>query len=196
MLVERALDAFLADVVAAGEPEHLCHHLAAWVVAAILDADVHARDLEMLDPGRQIGGDLPAQIGEVALGGIDPSGQLARGHLEDLRQIVELLRRGVELLGDRRDRSRRRADGQRLAVAIEDPAAIGRHVDDAAVARRAFLLQELVGERLQIDGPAQHHHEPRTQHAEHDARAPGWLACDTTGAGARESHCLVAGAPC
>ena len=75
-----------------------------------------------------------------------------RRHIQQGRKLGALLRGILHLLRDRPDRLHRRADGERLAVAVGDHAARGADVDHAAVARLAFLLQEIVVQTLQVYG--------------------------------------------
>ncbi len=70
----------------------------------------------------------------------------------------------------------RRADGERLAVAIQDGAPVRHDLFDAQVARVGFLVQELAIEHLQLHGARdQHHRDGREAHRQH-ARARGKAA--------------------
>ena len=109
------------------------------------------------------GGDLALEVDEVALGVGELALELARRHREQRGEPASLRRRRLDVLRDRPDRLHRRRDGERLAVAVEDPAAGRRHLEHAGVARLALLLQEIGLQRLQVDRRAGEHREGRQQ---------------------------------
>src|SRR5882672_7511492 len=73
---------------------------------------------------------------------------------------------------NRPDRFHWSADGECLAVAVEDAAAICRDFDNPAVARLAFRLQKIVVQALKVDGAAEQQGKACDEGEEQEPRAP------------------------
>jgi len=131
-VIERQLQALLPGIIDVGEPEQVPGHLAGGVVAAVLARGVHARDPERLDLRGFRGLQVAREVQELAL---EIAGDPARELL-----AVELQRAGESrnLVGGERQFARihphrvhRRADRERLAVAVGDGAAVRGDVEHA-----------------------------------------------------------------
>src|SRR5690606_16532176 len=81
-----------------------------------------------------------------------------------------------ELLRVRPDRVDRRAHRQRLAVAVEDRAAMSRDGRHPREARRALLREEGVIDELQLDGPPEEPERTAAQEAQQQVRPPAEVA--------------------
>ena len=102
------------------------------IVAAVLAQQIHARNAQRLDVRRLLGRHMAHQIQKFA---IEIAGDSAREGLlvflersAELRQLIDVV---VELLRVDPDAIHRRADRQRLTVAVGDRAAMRRDFDDA-----------------------------------------------------------------
>ena len=165
-LVVSELETFLADVVDAGEPEQVTSDLAAGVVAPVFPQQVHARDAEVADSLRVVRAHVAHEIDEFAVEAARhaPSEPLWIT-VERLGEPHELLRRLRELGGVGPDRIHRRAHRERVAVAVEDHAAVGRELCDAGEARIALLLEKALVDDLQVDRACDQHDPPRERAA-------------------------------
>jgi hypothetical protein len=171
-LLLRQFHRFLAHVLDVGEADHVRHHLALRVKALVFLAGVEAVDVELLDLGDDVHVDLAFQVDVAALG-VELLAQFGVRYLEQGRQFVQLLRRGVlDVFGKRRYRLHRQRRRQHQAVAVEDLAARGRQFLGTHVAAGALLLQELVVHRLHPHGAPGQRGKGREQHEQHHARAP------------------------
>src|SRR5262249_33753994 len=166
-------ESLLAGVVDVGEAEQVPAHLARGVVAAILARGVDARDPERLDLGRL--GRLAAarEIEELAveIAGDAPR-QLLAVERERARQARDLLVGERELARIHPDRIDRRADRERLAVAVGDGAAVGGDLQHAREARVALAREETVIDQLQVHRAPQERRAGERQQAEQDPGAP------------------------
>src|ERR1043166_7896704 len=148
------------------------HHFAGRIVAAVLALQKQPGKIERHYPAGLLGRQLPLQIHEFAPGLVQALAQLACVELEQARQLLELRRIDVGVGGAGPYRFHGRADGERFAVAVGNLAAMRAHLDHAAVTRCALLLQKVVVQSLQVDGPCQQSEHPREQHQQQGARAP------------------------
>ncbi len=140
---------FLPDVAVAGEAQDVAHRVAARIEPAVFGLVVNALDLERGDAGGDFRRDLLREEYEIAAV-VELLGKRLRRRLERECEQRPLVRRHLDLSGKGPDRLHRRGDRERLAGAIDDAAAMGRHLDLAAVARAPLLLQERVVDPLQI----------------------------------------------
>ena len=174
LLVERQLDAFLALVLDAVEPDHVGHHVAVRIVAAGFGKLVYAGQVHLLDLVGHVHGHLALQVDEVLVLVHQAMAQVGRRHFQQLGKRVELGGRGLlGILGNGPDGARRHAGGEHHAVTVQDLAARGGQGQSAFVAALALLLQELGGQPLEEQRPAGQHDESAEQQDQHQARAPG-----------------------
>ena len=180
----RELDAFLTDVAVAGEADDLAHHFAAGVIAPVLVFVVNAVDLQRGDVRGRLRRNRFFQVDEVAA---LRELLFERGgrHVQRRGERLQLVRRRVDLIGPRPYRLDRRADRERIAEAVDDAAAMRRHLDVAAVARAALLLQEAVVDALQIERATEQSGKQQKQAAEDQRRA------QAAAAAARPAHCVL-----
>ena len=108
--------------------------------------------LLFLDIGRQLG----FQLGQRHV--------QRCGQLSPARALVE------QFGGLRPDRVHRRADRQRLAVAVDDHAPVRWHLDHAQEALLALILQKIVADELQISSA---HHDAGRRQPEQDHEQTG-----------------------
>ena len=153
-VVERGLEPFLPAVVDVGEADDVPGDLAGRIVAAVLAHRADARQAEVEDllcHGRR---HVPLQVHELAF-------EIARDApreplvvlIEQRRELAEPIERGFELLRIGVDRVDRRADGERLAVAIRQRAAMRGDLHRAQVAIVGLLGEEILVDELQIKDP-------------------------------------------
>ncbi len=167
-VVEGQLRALLARVVDVGEAEQVPGDLAGRVVAAVL-----ARQVDALHPQRahlaRVGGlQATRQVHELAVGaGADAARQLLPVEVDGLRQPRQLVHIAGQLARVDPDRIDRRADRQRLAVAVGDRAAVRDDRSHARVARRALAGEEAVLHELQLHRAAHQRRAAREQQREH-----------------------------
>ena len=173
-LVEGELEAFLADVVDACEAEQVAGDFARRVVAPVLAQQVHARDTERRGRARRRSDACGARDRRTRDRGLLVTRRASHcgSRSSAFGEPREFLRRLRELGGVRPDRVDRRAHRERLAVAVEDHAAIGRELRDAREARIALLLEEALVDHLQVDRARdQHAGRERKQREQRAARA-------------------------
>ena len=145
MVLERELDALLADVVGAGEAEHVRHHLAAGVVAAVFAVLEQARDVQLAHALGDLRRNLALEVDEIASRLVQALVDFLRRHLQQRGELGTLLRfENCTSSGIAQTDFTGVTDRERLAVAVGDPAAVGADLEHAAVARLALLLQEIV----------------------------------------------------
>ena len=90
--------------------------------------------------------------------------------VERLGEPREFLRRLRELCGVGPHRVDRRAHRERVAVAVEDHAAVRRQLRDAGEARIALLLEEALVDHLQVDRARDQHARREREQREHEQR--------------------------
>ena len=151
LCLQRKLDAFLSVVIHIGEADEMRGDFAAGIVAAIFALQRNAGDSQLDHLGRLLRRQLALEIDEFARGIGELALHLGRAQSDDLRQIGNLRGGNFDIARTRPHRFHRRADCQRFAMAIRDHAAMRMDINDAAVTRIAFLLQEVVVDALQID---------------------------------------------
>jgi hypothetical protein len=157
-VLERELDAFLPALVNVGEPDHVGGRRAFGVDAAVAALEQYAGQLERLD---LLGGgfvDLPIEPDEVRVV-VELARQFAQRHGEHLGELAAVLTIRVEVLRRDRDLRREHAAGEQLAVAVEDAAAAGRHVEAHRIAKLALLEIEVRADDL-------HEYRAAGQHGE------------------------------
>src|SRR5262249_15621075 len=135
-------------------------------VFAILE---EARYVQRGDPLGRLGGDLSLEEDEITGSVGEALLDLGLGHLEQRREARELPPAGMRLTRDRPDRPHRRADGERLAVAVQNAAAVRRNLHHAAVARFALRLQEIVVQALEVDRAAEQQPESCDENVQKEA---------------------------
>ena len=184
------LDALLADVVRAGKAEHVRRDFTARVIAPILAVLEHSGNAQGRNPLRRFRRDLPLEENEVPTYVGEAFLDLPRRHLEYHRQPLELRSARMRLAWNRPDRLHRRADRESVAVAVEDAAPVRRDLDDPAVARLAFCLQEVVVHGLQVGGAAEQQRGSGDGNGKQKARTPGGERQREDRAGG-ELHCAA-----
>ena len=95
----RELDAFLADVVIAGEAHDVARHLAGRIEAPVFVLVVHALDLQRRDALGDFRRHLFREEDEI-VGLLELLRERPRRRFERLRELRELLRRRVDLAGN------------------------------------------------------------------------------------------------
>ncbi len=172
-LVVGELEPLLTLIVDVGEAEQLAGDLPRRVVAAVLAREINAGNAERLDPRRLRRLALARDVEEVAVEiARDAPQQLLAVDAERRRQPRDLTARARDLLRVDPDRVDRRADGERLAVAIGDGAAMRRDVDHAREARIALLRQECVLDELQVDRAAEQRRRGEREQPHQEVRPP------------------------
>src|SRR5262249_22321788 len=102
---------------------------------------------------------------------IELAGERRARRLQQRGELRSLRGRRVEPRGERPQRFHRRRDRERLAHPVDDPAAMRRNLELAAVARAAFLLPARLVEALQAQRARREHAEGERERAEYDRRA-------------------------
>src|SRR4029077_14772434 len=121
---------------------------------------------------RRIRRHLALQIDKVARGFVELLLQLACLQAEQRGELAALHCGELHVPGDRPDRLHRGGYGQRVAAAVDDPAARRGNLDEARIARLTLALQELGFERLKIERAASEQREACGERCKHEPRPP------------------------
>ena len=167
-VVVSELEPFLADVIDIGEADQVAGDLARRVVTTIFTLDVDAGDAEAGDLRRLVRTHMATQIHELLarilrhppckLLVIDPQ------RIGEFADSIRRLRQATRVQPDAIDR---RADGERLSVAIGNDATMRRDLRHAQLAHIALSRQELCIEHLQVNG-TRGEHDAADHHASRD----------------------------
>jgi hypothetical protein len=153
VLVVSLFEPGLAVVVDVGEAEHVPGRLGQRVVAAVAALTVDARQLERQRGIGQFRWYGALQVGKARpLARLDDVRQLRRRHAEQARQLRPARAGGGEIPRNDPHRIHRRADGERLAVAVQQHAAVGADGYRAQRARVTLATQELRAHGVQVNG--------------------------------------------
>ena len=172
-LIVAEFQPLLALVVDGGESDHVPRDFARRIVTPVFAQQIDPRNSQCLDVRRLIGRHVPHQVEEFA---IEIAGDAPRQRLlillqclGEFRQLIDVV---VQLLRVHPHAVDRRTDGERLAGAVRDRAAMRCDLDHAHGSVVALLGEKAVIEQLQLDraqrkrGGRQHHQ------SEHHGRAP------------------------
>jgi hypothetical protein len=171
-LSTRRAPGFLADVVHSGETDHVRGQLSAGVVAAEFAVLIDPLQAQRRDGIGRVGRDLALEVHEVARALVEPFLQGARVEAEQRGELPVLRHGELDVARDRPDRLDRRRDGERVATAVDDPAARRRDLDEARGARVALALEELGLHGLQVQRSRGEQGERGRDRREHEPRAP------------------------
>jgi hypothetical protein len=145
-LVVFRLEPLLTAVVDVGEPEQVTDDLAVRVIAVVFAHGAHAGQAERHDLLRLGGRQMALQVDEVAA---EVARDLARERVLVLagriRELADAVERVLELARIADDRVDRRADRERLAVAIRQRAAMRGDLD-----RAQMTIVRLLGEKVLV----------------------------------------------
>src|SRR4051812_8752544 len=172
MGLEGQLDALLAGIVHAGEADKMRRHFAARIVAAELAVLIDPPQAERGDRIPRIRRHLALQIDKVACRFVELLLQLANLDAEQRGELAALRGGELNVPRNRPDRLHRRGDRQRVAAAVDDPAARRRNLEEARIARVTLALQELGFERLEIERAPSEEREACGERRKHEPRSP------------------------
>jgi hypothetical protein len=174
----RQFNALLAAVLDVREADHVRAAGPFRIMALELAARMHARDLQGCNALSDVRIDLPPQVDKAAVFGSQPPFEFRRRHLEQAGKLADLRITGVDVFGNRPDRSRGHGRGEHDAVAVGDPAAGGRDVERARITRLALPLQKL-GRRAphQVKRAPGERDETAEEQEQHQLRTPS-RQCD------------------
>ena len=161
---------FLALVIDIGEAKNVRRDLAGRVIATLFFLQIETHDLKALQGIAFVGCQMPLQVDELLVQTRhDQRFELIERKAEDLAQLGPLVARFDEAPRLHPGRLCGGANRKRLAVAIEDHAAVGIDTFRAQIARVAMALQEFALVDLQIQRtPGQYQ---RTEHEQADHQA-------------------------
>ena len=191
-LLARQFHAFLAFAVHAGEADDVGHNLAGRVETAeflLLGDAGHAQRHYFVG---QLRADLALDVNKFFLAVGQFGRQLFRRQIQHRGQFAQLGRRHrLHVRGAGPNRLHRRADRQRLAVAIGDHASVGFQRHCAAEASLALVLQKILLHHLQVNRAADQRQEQQRQHEQHETHAARLHS--QRGAGIRDALLMARG---
>ena len=143
VLVVGQLHALLAHIVNVRTTHKVGRSLPGRVETVIFAPDPHAVDLRLGHAADHVWRQPPSQVGETLGPRTVTLFDNLGGLVQDVREALQVRRRQRGLLGVHPGVAHGGADRQRLAVAVEDHAAVNRNRDLANRTRLALLLQEI-----------------------------------------------------
>ncbi len=172
LLVVGELNTFQALIVHIGEADHMPGDCSRWVVTAILACQPDAGNIEHLHLLGLLGRHVSLEIHELtALVMAHRLGDFALWDTQNLGERRPLCVRLAEFTRLGPYRIDRCADGQRLAMPIEDHAAMRVVLDHAQVAGITLLLQIVRRDHLQPQGARREQRHAAKQKAKHHGGA-------------------------
>ena len=98
--------------------------------------------------------------------------QLCERDLQQLRQLFELRRRGVDVFGNRPDAGGRNVGSQDQTIAVHDATAAGWKLQRAHKAHLALALKKCIAENLHMRRPGSQHRKPQRNSGHDELAAP------------------------
>ena len=199
------LDAFTALVVDVGKADHVSRHFTGRVETTKFLDGIHPGNLQIGNRLALLWREPAHQVHELAFAvQLDALSQRGRLYAQRGGQLRPALFGAQQFLGIGPQGGHGSGDGQRLAIAIGDEAAMRRNRDMPQAACITLILEKLLIEHVQVDDPPADRRDHGREQRQHQAEAPGIecavetahgaTICTSAGSGMRICSCPVASA--
>ena len=184
VLLKSQLHAIEAGVFNVGKADHVRRGFAIRVLALESAVLVNAFETELGDALGHRLFDLALEPDKTLVFIAQLAAQLCERDLQQLRQLFELRRRGIDIFRNRPDAGRRNVGGQDQTIAVHDAATAGRKFQRADKAHLALTLKKCIAENLHMRRPGSQHGKPQRNGGHDELAAPHRRFAGQQGTGA------------